>query len=188
MNPVIDNIKNRRSVRLFEHKPIPKNILEKIINAGNAAPSGMNTQNWRFAVVQNPSVRRKFAEVTLPKYREWLKNAPETVKNLRAEIDKKVEDPVYYSAAAVIFVIGRGMVKDLDCPMVCQNMMLAAHSLGVGSCWVYMGQLALTDPEVCSIIDVKEGESVYGPIIFGYPKNGQFPPAPPKKPADITWA
>ena len=47
MNPVLTNISERRSVRFFKEKPIDRAVLQKIINAGNMAPSGMNVQNWR---------------------------------------------------------------------------------------------------------------------------------------------
>jgi nitroreductase len=77
-------------------------------------------------------------------------------------------------------VIGTGGTMDMDCPMVCENMMLAAHSLGLGSCWVQFGQMALENPEIRQALELKEGEKVYGPIVFGYPRDG-FPPPPPKK-------
>ncbi len=187
MNDVLKNIQARRSVRLFENEPIHRATLEVIIDAGNNAPSGMNTQGWRFVVVETPSVREKLTAAGIPKYKEWLETAPKQAQEARALIDSKVIDPVFYSAATAVFVVGHGMAKDMDCPMVCQNMMLAARSLGIGSCWIYMGQLALADDEVKNIIQIKDGETVYGPIIFGYPKDEAFPPAPPKNKPVIQW-
>jgi len=188
MNPVIENIFERRSVRFFVSKVIPQDDLKEIIDAGNAAPSGMNTQGWRFVVVTDEENRKRLKDITVPKYRSWLKKTPPDLQVMRAGIDKLVDDPVYYSAPAVIFVIGSGMVKDMDCPMVCQNMMLAARSLGIGSCWVHMGQLALGEAEVNALLELKDGEKVFGPIVFGYPSGNEFPLSPPKKPASVKWA
>ncbi len=188
MDLVLENIHSRRAVRLFSSQKIPRDTMQEIINAGNAAPSGLNMQKWRFTVIDNPAIRRKFTELTIPQYKAWLAKAPAEVQKMRAEVDKQVDDPVYYSAAAVVFVIGHGMAKDLECPLVCQNMMLAARSLGIGSCWVHMGQLALANAEIRKLLEIKEGETVYGPVIFGYPKDGKFPDAPPKKPAVVKWA
>jgi nitroreductase len=188
MNRIIDNINTRRSVRLYEARTIPRNILQKIIDAGNAAPSGMNTQGWRFVVITDELARNTLAKLALPKYREMLVNAPEPFKTTRAVLDASVKDPVYYDAPAIIFVVGFGMAKDMNCPMVCQNMMLAARSLGIGSCWVYMGQLAAGHPDFNALLELKDGESIYGPVVFGYPKDGQFPPMPPKKAAVVKWA
>jgi nitroreductase len=170
MNPVIDTIMKRRSVRFYKDKPIPGDQMEAIIQAGNYAPAGAGTQMWRFVVVEDAQFRKELAKLALPRYKKWMENAPEMLKALRAEIDEVVEDPVYYSAPAIVFVIGSGMTSDFDCPMVCENMMLAAKSLGIGSCWVYFGQLVLDDPEVRETLEMQENEKVYGPILLGYPQ------------------
>lgn len=106
---------------------------------------------------------------------------------MRKEIDAVVSDPIYYDAPAIIFVIGSGMTRDFDTSMVCENIMLAARSLDIGSCWVYFGQLALDDQEVRNALELREGENVYGPILLGYPRGGKFPAPPPKKDAVIKW-
>lgn len=186
MNEVINNIKMRRSVRFFEKKQIEKKILQEIIEAGNLAPTGMNAQPWRFVVVESSEFKEKLAGLALPKYKQWLEKMPPELKSMREEIDSKVKDPAYYEAPAVIFVIGNGMTKDLDCPMVCQNIMLAAHSLGIGSCWVFIGQLPLDNEEVQKALELQEGEKVYGPIVLGYPKDG-FPETPVKKEPVVKW-
>ena len=188
-NPVIQNILERRSVRLFDPKPIPQDILETIINSGNRAPSGMNTQGWRFIVVQSASARAKLSAAALPRYKTWLANAAPEVKERRAKVDEIVSDPVYYNAPVVLFVIGTGtMTQDYDCPMACENIMLAARSFNIGSCWVYFGLKALEEPSITQLLEIKDNEKAFGPILLGYPKANYFPNVPPKKPADISWA
>lgn len=138
--PAIKNIFERRSVRKFQDKPVPEELLQQILDAGNAAPSGCNAQAWRFVVIEDAALRKKLAQSALPGYRNWMeKVASPELREMRREFDKTVSDPVYYSAPVVVFVIGWGMTADFDTPMVCQNMMLAAHALGLGSCWVYLG-------------------------------------------------
>jgi nitroreductase len=188
MNPVLTNIYDRRSVRFFDPKPVPRGILQQIIDAGNAAPSGMNTQGWRFVAVEEEQSRRKFAGLTLLRYQRWLESASESVKAKRAEVDRLMTDPVYYGAPVILFLIGNGLTKEFDCPLVMENMMLAARSLGIGSCWVHFGQMVLEDPAGVEALDLKLGEKAFGPVVFGYPKDGQFPPAPPKRPAVVKWA
>ncbi|MDD5680676.1 MAG: nitroreductase [Candidatus Omnitrophica bacterium] len=186
MNQVIENIEKRRSVRSYESKPVPKDILSAIIEAGNCAPSGCNAQDWRFVVIQDREFRKKLAGLALIRYKKWMEKAPEQLKEMRKDIDAVQGDPVYYSAPVVLFVIGSGMTTDYDSPMVCQNIMLAARSFGIGSCWVYFGQLVLDDLQVRKELDLKQEEKVYGPIILGYPK-GDFPEPPPKNPPSIKW-
>ncbi|MFA5145836.1 MAG: nitroreductase family protein [Candidatus Omnitrophota bacterium] len=186
MNPTIEMILGRRAVRAYEAKPIPRDVMEEIIRAGNAAPSGCNAQAWRFVAVEDAESRERLAALALPRYKKWMAGASDGLKEMREEIDSVVKDPVYYSAPSIVFVIGSGMTADLDSPMVCQNMMLAARSLGVGSCWVYFGQLVLDDKDVRAALELREDEKVYGPILFGYPKDG-FPDSPPKKEATVKW-
>ncbi len=186
MNTVIDTIMNRRSVRFYKDKPIPRNQMEAIIQAGNYAPTGAGTQMWRFVVVEDEDFRKKLAELALPRYEKWMENAPEGFKAIRNKIDSEVQDPVYYSAPAVVFVIGSGITSDFDCPMVCENMMIAAKSLGIGSCWVYFGQLVLDDPEVREKLEMREGEKVYGPILLGSPREN-LPERALKKDPFVKW-
>ena len=189
MNPVIDNIKKRRSVRQYESKPIPKDILKEIIDAGNYAPTGAGAQGWRFVVVESETFRKKMVEIAVPVYKQWILKMPEAFQKMRAERDAVTTDPIYYSAPVIVFVIGSPTASgtgEYDCPMVCENMMLAARSFGIGSCWVFMGQFALKDEMVKKDLELKDGEKVYGPILLGYPQ-GDFPQMNPKKPPVIKW-
>ncbi len=186
MNSTVETIQNRRSVRFYDSKEISKNDLQTIIEAGHSAPSGGNVRSWRFVVVENGSFKEKLKTLALPRYKKWMEGAPEMFVEMRKEIDSVASDPVYYDAAAIVFVIGSGMTCDLDSPMVCQNIMLAARSLDIGSCWVYFGQLPLDDLEVRDALEMKEGEKVFGPILLGYPSNG-FPEAAPKNLPVIKW-
>ncbi len=188
MNDVIEAIKTRRSIRAYESRAVPRDLLQSVIEAGNEAPSAMNSQPWRFVVVEDPGAKKKLLAAAMPK----AKQITETVKDVdpeRYEAIKKryaqLPDPVYYSAPAVIFVIGSGGYAAHSCPLACENMMLAAHSLGLGSCWVGFGALAADDPGVRELLDLRDDEAIFGPILIGYPK--AHPPRPPKKDARVKW-
>ena len=187
MNEVMENIFTRRSVRMYQDKAIPKEILDEIIKAGNAAPSGANVQAWRFVIVQDKETRKKLADLAAPRVAKWMEQySNETFKTLRKRLTAQNPDTVYYGAPAIVFVIGSGNMAPYDCPMVCENMMLAARSLELGSCWVLFGQLVIDEPEVKKMLELKDDEKVYGPILLGYPK-GAFPPPPPKKEPVAKW-
>ena len=106
MNAVIEAIKKRRSIRAYEDRAISRDILEAIIDAGNWAPTGANFQPWRFVVVEDPGFRQKLSDIAIPKYWKWYENAGEKWQQMRKPIDDVVEDPVYYSAPVIVFVIG----------------------------------------------------------------------------------
>ncbi|MCW4006715.1 MAG: nitroreductase family protein [Candidatus Bathyarchaeota archaeon] len=182
MNSVLEAIKNRRSVRLYESKPVPKDVLKAIIEAGNQAPftSMTRAQPWRFVVVENPEFRQKLFETAFPVWKQSIEGmkqvAPdlyEMAMSIHDALDEP-KDPVYYSAPAIVFVIGpEGSA--VSCALACENMMIAAQSLGVGSCYVGFGAMVKANPEVASEFELKEKEEIHGPILLGYPKANPNP-------------
>jgi len=188
MNPVLKAIKKRRSVRSYESKPIPKDVINTIIQAGNEAPSSMNSQPWRFVVVEDKETKNKLVRTALPNAKKILEMIKEVNPDKYEMIMKRydeLEDPVYYSAPAIVFVIGSGRYADHSCPLACENMMLAAYSLGLGSCWVGFGAMVTNDEEIRNILELKEDEKIFGPILLGYPKS--CPEHPPKREPKVKW-
>ncbi len=188
MHPVIEAINKRRSIRAYEPKPVPRELVQAVIDAGNEAPSAMNSQPWRFVAVQNEAAKKNLLAAALPR----AKRITEQVKDVdpeRYELIKKryaeLPDPVYYSAPAVIFVIGNGRYAAHSCPLCCENMMLAAHALGLGTCWVGFGAMAVEEPEVRQLLELQDGEAIFGPILLGYPKGEAQ--RPNKKAANVKW-
>lgn len=188
MNPVLEAICTRRSIRAYEPRLVPRDLLKTLIEAANQAPSGMNTQPWRFVVIEDKGLRKKLVETAVPnskKYLEPLREVNPTRYQLIMKRYEELEDPVYYSAPAIVFVIGRGTYASDSCPLACANLMLAAHSLGLGSCWVKLGSMITDNPEIVEALELREGEAIFGPILIGYP--GDQPKAPPKKDPVIKW-
>lgn len=191
-NQVLEAIENRRSVRSYKPEPIPRDILNTIIEAGDMAPTGRNRQPWRFVVVEDPEFRRKLLLITLPKYQavmeRWKEMSPKLYELVKKSSRFAPEDPVYFSAPVILFVIGteKSQTRITDCSLASQNIMLAAHSLGIGSCMVWFGRLGLTNvPEVVEALELKEGETLNEPIVLGYPDH--YPDPPPKKPPVVKW-
>jgi nitroreductase len=188
MNPVLEAIHSRRSVRAYEPRPVPRDLLLTVIEAANQAPSGMNTQPWRFVVVEDKELKKKLVARAVPNSKKYLEPLKE-VNPARYELIMKrydeLEDPVYYSAPAIVFVIGSGTYASDSCPLACANLMLAAHSLGLGTCWVKLGSLVTDDSEIVAAFGIQEGESIFGPILIGFRKEQPRPPA--KKRPVIKW-
>lgn len=183
-NPVLQAISERRSVRKFKEEKVPRNLLEKVIEAGNLAPSVDNLQPWRFVVVEDESVKEKLRKVAVPRWRSIIDGLKESDPE-RFQIFGKfmdADDPVYYSAPAIIFVIGPSGV---NCALACENMMLSAHSLGLGSCYAGWGTLSMEEPDLRQLFELEEKERVFGPILVGYPE--KIPVAPEKKEPNVKW-
>lgn len=183
MNPVIEAINSRRSTRAYEPKPVPKDIIDKIIEAGNQAPftSITRAQPWRFVVVQNPEFKQKLFQTAFP----FWKNATDGMKENYPEIYKMAtclydamdepKDVIYYNAPVIIFVIGPATGGAVSCALACENMMIAASSFGLGSCYVGFGAMVKSNVDVVQALELKDDEAIYGPILLGYPKVNPSP-------------
>jgi nitroreductase len=188
MNAVIEAINKRRSVRSYQSRPIPRDVVNAVIGAGNEAPSAMNSQPWRFVVIEDSEVKKKLLRAALPNARKILDLVKESDPVRYEAITKRLgelQDPIYYSAPVIIFVIGSGRYAAHSCPLACENMMLAAHSFGLGSCWVGFGSMVTEDEEIKKILDIRDDETIFGPILLGYPEG--YPDRPPKKEPSIRW-
>jgi nitroreductase len=178
MNLVIEAINNRRSTRVYEQKPVPKAIINAIIAAGNQAPftSVTRSQPWRFVVVQDPEFKQKLFQTAFP----FWKNATDGMKEQYPELYDmatclynamdKPKDVIYYNAPVIIFVIGPATGGAISCALACENMMIAATSFGLGSCYTGFGAMIKGNPEVVKALELNENEQIYGPILVGYPK------------------
>jgi nitroreductase len=181
-NPVLEAIKNRRSTRCYNPKPVPREVLAAIIEAGDQAPFTSMTlsQPWRFVVVENPEFKRKLFETALPIWTQAIEglkeNAPEMYEvavGLRDAMSEP-KDPIYYSAPAIVFVIGPSD-NAVSCALACENLMIAAQALGLGSCYVGFGAMVKGNLEVTQTLGLKDGEEIYGPILLGYAETNPKP-------------
>lgn len=178
MNHVIKAINNRRSTRSYEEKPVPKEIINNVISAGNRAPftSITRSQPWRFVVVENPKFKNLLFQTAFP----FWKNVTDGMKDDHPELYEMAtclframnepKDVIYYNAPVIIFVIGPSAGGSISCALACENMMIAATSLGLGSCYTGFGAMVKNNPEVIEALELKEDEQIYGPILIGYPK------------------
>lgn len=177
MNQVIETINKRQSTRSYEQKPVPKEFINIIIKAGNQAPfaSATRSQPWRFVVVANQEFKQKLLQTTLPiwkHFNEKMKEANPEIYEMGMALYNALDEPkdvVYYSAPVIIFVVGPKS-NDVCCSLACENMMIAATSLGLGSCYVGFGSMIKGNIEIEKVLELGKEERIYGPILLGYPK------------------
>ncbi|NQU95817.1 MAG: nitroreductase family protein [Candidatus Omnitrophica bacterium] len=184
-NPVIEAINKRMSVRAYDSKPIPKNIINAIIAAGNQAPSRGKEekgskefifQPWRFVVVEDSEFKKKLVKTTLPVWKKFIENMKKSHPEMYEYVMmtyKAMEEPkdmVYYSAPAILFVVGP-IGHDVSCALACENIMIAATSFGLGSCYVGFGAMVKGDADIVQTLELKDDERIFGPILLGYPKS-----------------
>lgn len=165
-NPVMDAIIARRSIRKFEDKPVPPGLAGELLRAAAASPSAMNRQPWRFVVVSDKAKILELSDAV-----KRLVNPQGLTSQMAARFQKK-EDTVFYGAPLLILVCAdrhSSNWAEIDCGIVAQNMFLAAHSLGLGSCFIGFGQTINNDRLLLSTLGIPGEFDVIAPLVFGYP-------------------
>jgi len=157
---LLEGIFSRRSIRSYDSQPVSDSDLLQILTAGSMAPSGLNNQPWRFVTIRSADVRNDLAALT--RYRRIVSSAPLLVAVF---IDR---ESMYHE------------VKDYQGIGACiQNMLLAAHGLGLGAVW--LGEILRSGEEVRLRLGVSEQMELMAVIAVGHPSDvagGQTPRLP----------
>lgn len=155
MSEVLKEMKERRSIRKYKSEMVPQDVLDKIIEAGLYAASGKGTQNTIIIQVTKKELRDEIAEMNR-KIGGWEEGF----------------DP-FYGAPAMLIVLAK---KDwptgiYDGSLVMGNLMLAAHDLGIGSCWIHRAKEEFDSEEGKAILKSLGIEGDYegiGHCVIGY--------------------
>lgn len=166
MNEVMQAILNRRSIRRYRLEPVSTEQLNLILKAGQAAASAMNQQPWYFAAVQRP----------------------ELIEQLGRLMGEEGNDP-YYHAPLLIIGFGRREAYSpvIDTSLALSNMMLAAQSLGLGSCWIDYTREVFSRSEFSGLagaLGVPAGYFCVGSLVIGVPD--EQPEAHPVNPQTVS--
>ena len=169
----MENLLTRRSVRKYKPDMVPKEVLEQIVRAGTYAPSGMGRQPCKIVVLQK-------------------KEDIEALEKLNAAILGSSGDPFFGAPVVLVVLADRSACPTYryDGSLVMGNLMLAAHALGLGSCWVHRAQQEFDSEEGKAILRELGIEGDYegiGHCVLGY-SDGPLPEAKPRKEAYVYWA
>lgn len=150
---LLEAIKGRRSIRSFKKQPLPDSAIETLIDAARNAPSAGNIQPWEFVIVKSPVVKQKLAEAALNQ-----KHIEEAQIVIVVCADEKRSSIGYGTRGRTLYCLQ-------DTAAATQNILLAAHSMELGTCWVG----AFNEDEVKYIVKAPEGIRPVAMIPIGYP-------------------
>lgn len=160
---IFDVIKGRRSVRSFTEKPVPEDLLRKVLESFTYAPSAGNIQPWEIILVKEEGIKRKLAEAALRQY--FIARAPVVVVVCA---NQRMSERVYGYRGSTLYCIQ-------DAAAAIQNMLLAAYASGLGTCWVG----AFNEELVREILKIPYGVRPVAIIPIGWP--AERPSKPRKK-------
>ncbi|MBU0471013.1 MAG: nitroreductase family protein [Nanoarchaeota archaeon] len=162
---VLECIRTRRTIRKFTEQPVEFGKLSKILEAGTLSPSAGNLQNWRFILVTEKPLIRQIYEHCMRQ--EAVYHAQAVI--IVCSMDNKAE--MMYGLR------GKRLYSVQNCACAAENMLLAAHSLGLGACWIG----AFDEDKIDSMFDMTYNQKDVRPqmiIALGYPAEK---PRPPKR-------
>jgi nitroreductase len=169
---VLDIIRERRSVRQYEERPIEDEKLEAILEAARLAPSASNSQPWKFYVVKDKEKIRALAEKmplgTHLVINAFIAQAPVVVVATAGPID------LLHKIAA--YIVNKRWYY-IDVAIALEHMVLTAWELGIGSCWIGW----FDEKKVKKLLDIPENEEIIDMLTLGYSKDKKPPFAKHRK-------
>lgn len=154
MNEALNNILTRRSIRAFTKEQITEEQLETLLEAGLTAPTGQNRQHTLFTVLQG-----------------------EKLESIKSVISREGYASFYYDAPTLILVSAPDdfWLSVCDCACAIENMLLAAHAMGLGACWINQVRREKMEPEVRAFFDelgIPANHTAFGSVAVGYSAAG----------------
>ena len=159
---VFEAIRTRRSVHKYADKPVDWDKVVTILEAGKFAPNAGNLSNFKFITIRDEDARKKIANACLQQH--WMAQAPVHI----AIVSEPEKSRRFYG------VRGERFYTIQDCAAAIENMLLTAHSLGLGSCWVG----AFQEEKLRELLQLPESIMIHAVIVIGYA--AEKPVMPPK--------
>ena len=165
MNEAMKNLLERRSCRSYKPDPVPRDVLDQILEAGTYAATGMGRQSPIMIAVTDRETRDRLSR-------------------MNAAVMGASNDPFYGAPAVIVVLADRSTATYIyDGSLVMGNLMLAAHALGIGSCWIHRAKEEFDSPEgkaLLASLGIKGDYEGIGHCILGY-EDGPCRPAAPRK-------
>jgi len=191
LTPALAAIHERRSVRAYRDDGVDRRMIERLLEAAIWAPSAMNAQPWAFVVVQD---RNLLARLDADAAAFWLTDPPvaaladrpyEQLEQLRALV-RSPDFSILHGAPTLIVIYATSALGVPDCYLAAENLLLAATTLGLGTCPIGLAQPLLDQPAVKAELDVPADHVCALPIVVGHP--AVVDPATPRdEPIVLAW-
>ena len=201
----------KRTVRRYQDKDVPEEIMEKILSVIRHAPSGHNAQPCQYVIVKDPAIKRLMADTTIQSFQSFKKlikmrklirpflpkpyyqymDDPCTLGGIDAMTEeyRSGVDNIFFDAPVliVVHVPDMGGLSYVDPAIAVTYGMLAAHGLGLGSCWGGFAMITLKkDKQILQKLHIPKGRFIAGVMTLGYPCHS-YHRVPLRNPLQVEW-
>lgn len=181
---LLEAIETRRSCRKFTDQVPTDDTVRTLLQYATKAPSATNTQPWRFAIIQDQAMLDRYSE-------ETKRLVLASGNDLAAKYQHILSNPDYHvfhhaPTLIVIYANESRFFSITDCSLAAQNLMLAAHDQGLGTCWIGFSTPLFNASHIKEELSVPTEYEVIAPIIVGYPQR-TLPPMEKRAPEIICW-
>ena len=183
MNETMQTILHRRAIRRFDERQIDEELLQQILQAGLYAPSAGGKQGVIFAVCQDKEVNERLGKIKRANANPHMATATNYVSREQPSIadDPKLTNAFYDAPTVITMFAPKNFLFSVDdCAVAAENMMLAADSLGIGSCYIGQGWTAFADSygqEILRKWEIRTDYYAVMQLLLGYPKADDRHPA-----------
>ena len=184
---LMDAIYHRRAVRHYTEQPVPKTAVMALLQAAVQAPSAVNQQPWAFAVIRG---RKRLDRYSERARQHMLATLPQSLAlHGRSDVLTNPSYNVFHHAGTLIAIYAKPARFDPteDCCLAAQNLMLAAHGMGLGSCPIGFVRPWLNLEEIKAELGIPLNYSAVMPMVIGWPA-GPMAPVPRNEPEIASWA
>ena len=185
---VMDAILERRSVRSYSPERLGQATIRTLLDAAVWAPTAVHEEPWAFVVVQDLAALKTLSDRAKTIFAADARRTHPKQAGHLLEILDKPDFNIFYNAGTLIIICGRprGPFVVADCWLAAENLMLAARSIGLGSCVIGFALPALNTPEIKAELRIPPECTAIAPIIVGVP-SGETPRTTRKEPDILAW-
>jgi nitroreductase len=161
----IELVKKRESTRNYSPKPVPRELIDRCLDAARLAPSACNSQPWSFIVVDNEAKKNEIVDKTMTKLfsmNKFVRTAPVIIAVI-------TEPSVYYARMGGAFRNVRYNLIDIG--IACDHLTLQAAELGLGTCWLGW----FNEKEMKKLLGLPKSTKIDIVLSMGYPKEALDP-------------
>lgn len=179
---LMEALQTRRAIRDFTEEPVDAAVIADLVAAAILAPSAFNLQPWAFAVVNGAARLRELSE----RARQYQAVHLPAGSPLAGHLADTRFHLLHDAAALVVICATNGESQSAeDCCLAGENLLLAAHAMGLGACWVGLSRSWLELPDVKTELGIPADLNPVAPIVIGHPRT--HPGPTPRHEPRIIW-